>query len=296
MVGKDPDRKIWMASTAMALVIASVALLIANLGYFDPGGSGAPLGPAAYQISEVMAYSAFVIILVLLVLVIVRFVRRQAAAKQREQSEEGGIHPIIALLVILGAVILFIMLTGGRIVPPPDDPGGNITQGTTPDPLIKPDGQANTLAILGMLIGLAILTLVLGSRHVRRRPVRVSIARYRLERREAKAAVDEALRQLHAGDDPRSVVIRTYQMMSRLMRGKVEAPGHLTPRELAVLAQDRLGWPGSPTQELTTLFEEAWYSQHRMGEESRERALRCLSEISAVAGTEVRTDAAAART
>jgi len=54
----------------------------------------------------------------------------------------------------------------------------------------------------------------------------------------------------------------------------------LTPRELADRAGESFGWPEGPTRELTSLFEEAWYSDHGLDASARERALSCLKEIS----------------
>jgi Tfp pilus assembly major pilin PilA len=137
--------------------------------------------------------------------------------------------------------------------------------------------------LIGLLIFVAILAIVLGLKYVRRTPVRAGPARAALERQNAKDIVDQAVRDLYAGDDARSVVIRTYQMMSRLLRGRVQDAETLTPREMAAMAEARLGWPEQPTKELTYLFEEAWYSNHELREESKESALRCLRQISSQA-------------
>ena len=48
---------------------------------------------------------------------------------------------------------------------------------------------------------------------------------------------------------------------------------------MAELAKHDLGWPDGPLIELTTLFEEAWYSEHAMGDAERDRALRAFEAI-----------------
>jgi hypothetical protein len=150
--------------------------------------------------------------------------------------------------------------------------------------------------LIGILLFVTILAIILGLKYVRRTPVRMIKAKAAMERQKAKEIVDKAVRDLYAGDDARSVVVRTYQMMSRLLGDKVLDVEALTPREVAAMAETRLGWPKGPTRELTSLFEEAWYSDHRLTDESKEAALRCLRQISSYVsgppGAQRRADAA----
>ena len=55
----------------------------------------------------------------------------------------------------------------------------------------------------------------------------------------------------------------------------------LTPRELERLAVDRLQVSREETGNLTSLFEEARYSEHALGEPDRARAMDCLGRIQA---------------
>ena len=84
---------------------------------------------------------------------------------------------------------------------------------------------------------------------------------------------------LMAGEEPRSVIVRTYQQMSRLVGKEGRNLKSLTPREVAELARSDFNWPEEPLSDLTSLFEEAWYSQHLMGEAERDRALRAFEAI-----------------
>jgi hypothetical protein len=110
-------------------------------------------------------------------------------------------------------------------------------------------------------------------------PLRLRKAQQALAQQNATETIRQAVLDLYGGEDPRSVIVRTYQKMSRLLgqRGRNLKP--LTPKEVAELAKRDLGWPESPLIELTTLFEEAWYSEHAMGDVERDRALRAFEAI-----------------
>jgi len=93
----------------------------------------------------------------------------------------------------------------------------------------------------------------------------------------ARRAVDDAISSIVRGDDPRSVVIRCYNDMCRIVLGKgVKGFRPLTPSEFKVKIKEELGVIGSSVDQLTSLFEEARYSHHQIGEGHRERALEAL--------------------
>lgn len=282
MVDKDHDGDIWLATAALALVIIALALMIANMSYFQLGDAQPPLGPESRQVAEVLSYVLLGVWICVGILVMVQMARKgKASGKVKKESRSGGtVTALIVVFVILGAVLVFIYMTGGSVVTPPTTPSGGGGGGGGSSPPLSADGPGGSLMLIGLLILVALLAIVLGLRYVRRTPVRMTSARAAMERQKAKDIVDQAVRDLYTGDDARSVVVRTYQMMSRLLRGKVMDAEVLTPRELATLAESRLGWPKEPTRELTSLFEEAWYSDHQLREESKETALRCLRQIS----------------
>jgi hypothetical protein len=93
----------------------------------------------------------------------------------------------------------------------------------------------------------------------------------------ARRAVDDAISSIIRGDDPRSVVIRCYNDMCLIVLGKgVKGFRPLTPGEFKVKIKEELGVIGSSVDQLTSLFEEARYSQHQIGSEHRDRALEAL--------------------
>lgn len=97
-------------------------------------------------------------------------------------------------------------------------------------------------------------------------------------KKHARRAVDDAISSIIRGDDPRSVVIRCYNDMCRIVLGKgVKGFRPLTPGEFKVKIKEELGVSGSSVDQLTTLFEEARYSHHQIGDEHKDRALEALT-------------------
>ena len=66
-----------------------------------------------------------------------------------------------------------------------------------------------------------------------------------------------------------------------LRSGKMDPLDQLTPRELEDLAVRRLDVTADSAETLTSLFEEARYSEHALGEPDRDRAVRSLETIRA---------------
>jgi hypothetical protein len=285
VVGKDSDTKIWLATAALALVIFTLALIIANMGYFQLGDKEPPLGPITDQVAEALMYVLVFVWICVGILTLFQRGKRERVKGRRENPGGGGtLKALISLFVILGLVFAFVYLTQGKILPPSESGGGGDGGGGTTQPPVSSTGPGDSMILVGFLLFVILLAVILSLKYVRRTPVRMVSAWTALEQQKAKDIVDQAVRDLYAGDDARSVVIRTYQMMVRLMRGKVQDAETMTPREVAAMAERRLGWPKEPTMELTSLFEEAWYSDHQLKEGSKQAALRCLTQISSHVG------------
>jgi len=105
------------------------------------------------------------------------------------------------------------------------------------------------------------------------------------DRREASQAVQETIAELELGGDVRSAILACFQRFCRLLgtRGITEQ-GALTPRELERLAVDRLRVAPEASATLTSLFEEARYSEHALQEADRTRAIDSLTGIRAALG------------
>jgi hypothetical protein len=145
---------------------------------------------------------------------------------------------------------------------------------------LEPKNAITSLAILGMILAILLLSLFAVFRYVRNKPLLPPSTMLSEDLPRAQGIVEDAMDDLYKGEDARSVIVRAYQRMTRLVQSRMEVPASLTPRELADTAGKSFGWPEGPTMELTSLFEEAWYSDHGLDISARERALGCLKEIS----------------
>lgn len=96
----------------------------------------------------------------------------------------------------------------------------------------------------------------------------------------AAGTIQETIEMLELGGDVRATILECFRRFCRLLgtRG-VEGQEALTPRELEALAVERLRLSREAPEALTSLFEEARYSEHRLGEAERARALESLSRI-----------------
>ena len=101
-------------------------------------------------------------------------------------------------------------------------------------------------------------------------------------RQAAVFAVEATIHDLEAGGAVRAAILVCFQRFCALLgaRGFTDQEA-LTPRELERLAVDRLQVSREETGSLTSLFEEARYSEHALGEPDRARAIDCLGRIQA---------------
>lgn len=99
-------------------------------------------------------------------------------------------------------------------------------------------------------------------------------------RREAVRAVRTAIRDLVSGEDFRAAVLRCYKTMVLLFEqhGTRALPSQ-TAREFESDALRAMGVSQENIDDLTSLFEEARYSTHTIGERQRDGAIRCLGTI-----------------
>ncbi len=99
-------------------------------------------------------------------------------------------------------------------------------------------------------------------------------------RRQLARAVRAAIRDLEAGEDFRAAVLRCYKTMVLLFEehGRRALPSQ-TAREFEADALRVLGVSQESIDDLTSLFEEARYSTHAIGERQRDGAIDCLGAI-----------------
>ncbi len=94
------------------------------------------------------------------------------------------------------------------------------------------------------------------------------------------SAVDTTITELHKGKDVEATILRCYQRMCMILEEKgVEYSDFLTPREFERRAITYLDVPKNRIFDLRGLFEIAKYSDHRLGDEDRERAVKSLKAL-----------------
>jgi len=99
-------------------------------------------------------------------------------------------------------------------------------------------------------------------------------------RRDLARAVRTAIRDLEAGGEFRAAVLRCYKTMVLLFEahGRRALPSQ-TAREFEADALRGMGVSQESIDDLTSLFEEARYSAHAIGERQRDGAIECLGTI-----------------
>jgi hypothetical protein len=277
MMSAREDRRLLNISIAFVVGLLTIGLIVANLRYLDLGEGSQGLGPEIRDIAMALLYALAVIWTIVFLIYLLRRKKGRRVPEAREQ----GKNDFTFALVILGILLLALFAVNQSQSPdqnqplpdPGPSPGGNDQNPVTSDST----GWTGALYVLVGVLAAALAVAAL--KHNRSTPLRLRRAQLALAKQNATETIRQAVHDLFAGDDPRSVVIRTYQQMSRLLGQGGRSLGPLTPREVAELAKRDLGWPEGPLIELTTLFEEAWYSEHAMGDAERDRALRAFEAI-----------------
>ncbi len=282
----------------MPLLLFAAILLIAglafNLAYLDTGGdqfptapgSGSPnpnpLGILDPQTASILLIASFVGVGAAIILAIwIR--RRQGIPVQRvlRPTTWADMVALVIAFAIFGAfVFLWPRLVGGSGQAQPGSSsnatgGSNIT--VVPGVAGIPLGVFLAVALFVSIIIISFM-LHLGSRF----RGAVGPPRPRSSRGAAAHAVRAAIAELETGGDVREVILACYARFCMFLgtRG-ISEQEPLTPRELEDLAVRRLSVSSDSAEALTALFEEARYSEHRLGEPDRDRALRSLERIRA---------------
>ena len=96
----------------------------------------------------------------------------------------------------------------------------------------------------------------------------------------AAETVREAIQEIESGGEVRPVILACFQRFCALLGSRgITKQDPLTPRELERLAVDRLRVSRDDSETLTSLFEEARYSEHPLGDIDRARAINSLGRI-----------------
>lgn len=277
MMSAREDRRLLNVSIAFIVGLVAIGIIVANIRYLDLGEGSPGAGPEIREITMALMYALAIIWVIVF---LIYLLRRKQGRRVQEAKEQGKGNFIVALVIIGALILACLAVNQGQLsdqgVPSPDT--GPLPEGSDHNPVSS--DTTGGMGALYVLVGvLAVALAVAALKHNRSTPLRLRTAQLALAQQNATETIRQAVLDLFAGEDPRSVIIRTYQQMSRLLGQGGWNLKPLTPKEVAELAKSDLGWPEGPLIELTTLFEEAWYSEHVMGDAERDRALKAFEAI-----------------
>lgn len=286
-------RAVWVIPLLLFLAILLVAGLAFNLAHLDTGGeqlpvtpgSGSPLAnpqglldPDTAAILLVATFVAFIVSSVVLI-----FLKKKGPKVKRivrPTSWADIVATLIAFVVFASLIYLWPRLvssvnrqTGG---------GNGTAAGGANGTLVPAVGGIPLGVFLAGAVFASILAIALFLQ------VGTNLRRLRLQgpegrsRRIAARAVQQTLSELELGADVRGAILACYQRFCLLLGARgIGAQDALTPRELEDFAVQRLEVSEDSAEALTSLFEEARYSEHSLGDADRDRAMRSLETIRA---------------
>ena len=286
----------WAVPLLLFLAILLVAALAFNVANLDTGGEAIPGGgasggtePNAFGVFDPLVGDLFLVVFVSFVVAILvhaflrRRVRQKAPTKPFSwwQVVSSAIGLILIIALLLAWPRMLQTLRVGQTAPTTGDAGASSGSGW----------PVAAGAPLGLFLGLTVLvTIVILVVLLRRGAGVVEIEAEPpgddpAARHAAADAVQDAIEGLEVGGDVRSVILACFRRFCALLGARgITAQGALTPRELEGLAVERLHVSRVASETLTSLFEEARYSEHPLGEADRHRAIESLAGIRAALG------------
>ncbi len=286
-------RAVWVIPLLLFLAILLVAGLAFNLAHLDTGGDQLPISPGSgsptanpqglldTNVSAFLLVATFVAFGVsALVLFLLR--RKGTPAKRvlRPASWADVVATLIAFVIFASLIYLW-----PRIVGPFNRQNGtaNGTAGGAgsvgPIPSVSgiPLGVFLAGAVFASILAIALFFHV--GANLRRMGPAISLGK---GRQIAARAVQEAIAELQIGADVRTAILACYQRFCLFLGARgIGSQEPLTPRELEDLAIRQLRVSPDSAEILTSLFEEARYSEHALGDGDRDRAVRSLERIRA---------------
>lgn len=286
----------WAVPLLLFLAIVLVAALAFNVANLDTGGEAIPGGaasggtsPSALGVFDpflgdllLVVFASFVVAM-LVYAILRRQVRQKAPTKPFSwwQVISSAIGLILVMALLLAWPRMVQAFRVGQTAPTTGDTGG---AGSTGWPVAAG-------APLGVFLGLTVLaTIVILVALLRRGAGVVEIdaepsADDPGARHAAVDAVQVAIEELEVGGDVRAVILACFRRFCALLGARgITAQGALTPRELEDLAVGRLHVSREASETLISLFEEARYSEHPLGEADRHRAIESLEGIRVALG------------
>lgn len=286
-------RGIWVIPLLLFLAVLLAAGLAFNLANLDTGGEQMP-GPASSRTTSqsplglIDSQSAAILLIVTLAalagtFLLALFLRSKGRASKRAVRPATWADVFATLIAF--AVFTSILLVWPRIVSEVRTPvaPGNLTGNATSNLTFVPSAGGIPLgvflagAVLASIVAMALFLRV--GLNLRRGP---PVGPLQQRRTGAAQAVLAAISELQLGGDVRAVILACYERFCYFLGARgIGEQDALTPRELEDLAVARLAVSQDSAESLTSLFEEARYSEHQLGGEDRDRAVRSLERIRA---------------
>jgi len=194
---------------------------------------------------------------------------------------EENMSSYLAGIVIVGAALFAVVMLGGvgEVIvediaadrePPSiswDDPTGDIESGFG-----SIGNFVLVLLIGGILAVLVILKLIPMVRSTEEEEKGVED--------QLSSTVDKAVTELREGKDVHSTILRCYQRMCMILEEEgAKNFEFMTPREFEKQALSTLDLKTQTVSEIRKVFELAKYSNHRLGEEERDRSVEALKDL-----------------
>ncbi len=281
----------WAVPLLLFLAIVLVAALAFNVANLDTGGEAIPGGgasggtsPSALGVFDPLLGDVFLVVFASFVIAMLVYAILRRKVKQKAPTKPFSWWQVISSAIGL-ILVMALLLAWPRMVQA-------FRIGQTPPTTGNAGGASATGwpvaagAPLGLFLGLTVLaTIVILVALLRRGAGVVEIDNEPSDedpatRHAAADAVQDAIEELEVGGDVRAVILACFRRFCALLGARgITAQGALTPRELEDLAVGRLHVSREASSTLISLFEEARYSEHPLGEADRHRAIESLAGI-----------------
>ncbi len=282
-----------MVPLLLFLAILLVAGLAFNIAYLDTGGDQLPTSPGSTPPAanpqglldantSAFLFLATIVAFIVGAILLVFWRRKGTRVKRamRPASWADIVATLIAFVIFASMIYLWPRILGGfnrqnQTANTTAAGGGNGT--FIPSVSGIPLGVFLAGAVFASILAIALFFHV--GANLRRMGPPVSLGK---DRATAARAVQEAIEELQLGADVRMAILACYQRFCRFLGARgISSQEALTPRELEDLAIQQLAVSADSAEILTSLFEEARYSEHPLGDSDRERAVRSLERIRA---------------
>lgn len=292
MAGVERGRRAWAVPLLLVLAVVIVAALAFNLANLEPAGESAPRVPRSDENPSEAAVSlpdpiAIVVLQVLsaiaMVGILFLLVRRRKDPKRR--GTPFSRRSILASVVVL-ALLVALLIVWPRAMPFPEEgqePSNTTADGPLALRLALGSGWPGELFLIASILGSLVWILYRFRRGAR--PLGGASGpggEFPEVREAASEVVQETIHDLEIGGDVRTTILACFQRFCHLLGSRgITRQTALTPRELESLAVRRLAVSREASEILTSLFEEARYSEHALGDGDRHRAIESLGRIQA---------------